>query len=289
MDKDTHNAKIDQATDSRLLRKIDREKGYRKAAEFILLLDREAAGRVLALLNEEEVIGIIQEIAVIRKIDPREAERVLKEYGLDAQPRSASREVAGGLSKAEEILNAAFDKDTARSVLGKVEDRLLPHQFDFLTDVDDEKLATLLADESPQVISLVLTQTAPVIASRLLVKLPQEVQKEVAKRIGKMATVHPEVIRQTADALKKKLFADSDLSTEYIDGKKALREILKRMEVGEERTILNSLAEEKPELAEELEKALFTMDMLMKIPRRQMHLFLRELSDRVIALILKGE
>lgn len=265
------------------------EKGFRKAAQFLLLLEKKAAANVLAHLNEEEVEGIMKEIVAISQISSHEAKRLFAEYGVTPPDEKSDAPVTGGFVKASEMLAAAVGEERSRAILERVEGRLPSGHFDFLKSVDESAILTLLGDESSQVVALVLSQIEPSLASKILVALPQPVQKAVVHRIAKMEKVLPEILRRTADALKKKLFTSQDLSSQHIDGKKTLQNILKHMNFGSEKTIIDSLSEAKPELAQELEKSLFTLDVFYKIPAKQLQIFLRGLSDRSLAMILKGE
>jgi flagellar motor switch protein FliG len=274
-----------------LFRKVDREQGYRKAAEFLLLLEKSRAARVLSLLSEEEVEGIIKEIAGLQNVSPAEAKKIAAEFGLPEAGRQAAGAVPapGGLDAARDMLQAAFGEERMREIIDKIKRQLEPGHFSFLKGLNRDQLVLLFQDESPQVVALVLAQLEPEAASAVIESLSSEKQKDVAKRIAQMDKVLPEVIRRTADTLKKKLFQQSAFSTLYIDGKSALRDIMKHMDFGRERALLDTLSEEKPELAEQLEKELFTMEIFKKLRAKDLQLFLRDVTDRDIAVSLKGE
>jgi len=65
--------------------------------------------------------------------------------------------------------------------------------------------------------------------------------------------------------------------------------ILKNMDYSQDKIILDSIADESPELASELAKKLFTTDILFNIPKRQLQLVFRAFNDKQIALLLKGK
>ena len=58
-----------------------RDKGYSKAARFLMLLGKEEAARVMKHLDEEEVAGITMEISQVDKIEATEATSILEEFG----------------------------------------------------------------------------------------------------------------------------------------------------------------------------------------------------------------
>jgi flagellar motor switch protein FliG len=119
--------------------------------------------------------------------------------------------------------------------------------------------------------------------------MPDELKKQVVTRIARMKQISPEIVQKTADTIRKKLFLTGKITSQKLDGKSALMKILKNMDYSQDRIILDSIADESPELAEELAKNLFDMDMLFKIPKRQLQLVLRAFNDKQIALLLKGK
>lgn len=263
-----------------------RDRGYRKAAEFLLLLGKDEAAKVLKHLTEEEVKGITEEIASIKKIEPREAEKVLQEFGYLAATKDLI--ARGGLEKAKEMLIKAFGEEKGNQLYKKIEMKTVPHPFSFLMDLDMEQVKMLLKDESAPVIAVILPHLKPELASRLLSSLDRELQKEVVLRISKMKHIDPEVLRRVEEALKNKIRMQGEIVTEEVDGKSSLAEILKHMKSSDEKKILSELQEENPELAREIEKKIFTIDIINFISDKDMQKILRDYSERELAMILKG-
>lgn len=270
-----------------LLRKTTSEKGYQKAARFLLLLDKETVKRILSHLSEEEIEGIVKEIINLKEVDSKEASRIIQEFGLKI--KKIEPKIQGGLGKAREVLKTAIGEDAAEKIIKRIEAKLETNYFNFLHDKDAKVITTLLIDEAPHVIALVLTQLKAGQAAQVISNLSVPVQKDVVKRIATMKNVSPEILRTTADALKKKLFSQGELSETQIDGKKVLANIIKHLNLGQEKMIIDSLEESDPALAQEISKVIYTLESLYKIPGRQLQEFLRKLSDRTLALIIKGE
>ncbi|MBN1525618.1 MAG: hypothetical protein JW904_14160 [Spirochaetales bacterium] len=290
MDPEKNTLPSDVLKNNGFLRKIDREKGFRKAAEFLLLLDKEKASKVLHELNENEREGIVQEIISIQKIDTAEAERVLEEFGIiKNKKRQEDLSVKGGIDRAREILTAAIGHEKAEGILDKVSFRMQVNPFDFLNESDENQVTAVLGNESVPVLSLVCAHCDSRLASGIISKLPFEKQIQVVKRIGRLEKLDPAIVRQTADSIKKKLYMTSPITSQTVDGKTALLNILKQMDFGKERLIIDALSEDQPELSQEIEKQLYSMELFLKIPKKQLSMFLRELSDTLFAMMIKGE
>ncbi len=263
-----------------------RDSGYRKAAEFLILLGKEEAAKVLKHMTEEEVRGITREIALIKKIDEKEARKILEEFGYLATTKDLI--ARGGLDKAREILIKAFGEEKGNSIFKKIEMKTVPHPFSFLMDLDFEQVKMLLKDESVPVISVILPHLDPRLASKILSTMEMEKQKEIIRRISRMDKIDPEVLRRTEEALKKKILTQGEIVTEEVNGKESLAEILKYMDYNEGKKILSQLQSEDPEVAREIEKRLFTIDVIHNMQDRDLQRILRDYNERELALIIKG-
>jgi flagellar motor switch protein FliG len=263
-----------------------RDKGYSKAARFLMLLGKEEAARVMKHLDEEEVAGITKEIAQVDKIEATEATNILEEFGylLKTQDLVAR----GGLSMAEAILRKAFDEDKANTLVNKLKNRTAPHPFSFLMDLDFEQVRLLLKDESAPVLTAILPHLSPDRAAEILHSFDEELQLQVVKRMATLKEINPEVLRQAEGALKEKIRAQGQIVTQEIDGQLVLAEILRNMKYANEREIMEQLELSEPALAKEIEKKLLTMDVLLRINDKDLQSVLRDFSDNELALLCKG-
>jgi flagellar motor switch protein FliG len=263
-----------------------RDKGFSKAARFLMLLGKEEAARVMKHLDEEEVAGITTEIARVEKIEAAEATKILEEFGylLKTQDLVAR----GGLAMAESILRKAFDEQKASALIGKLKNRTAPHPFSFLMDLDFEQVRLLLKGESAPVLTAILPHLSPERAAEILHSLDQELQLQVVKRMASLKEINPEVLRQAEGALKEKIRAQGQIVTEEVNGREVLAEILRNMKYASEREIMEQLELAEPELAREIEKKLLTMDVLLRIGDRDLQSLLRDFSDDELALLCKG-
>ncbi len=263
-----------------------RDKGYSKAARFLMLLGKEEAAKVMKHLDEEEVAGITREIAQVDKIESNEAAKILEEFGylLKTQDLVAR----GGVAMAEAILRNAFDDDKATVLINKLKNRTAPHPFSFLMDLDFEQVRLLLKDESAPVLTAILPHLSPDRAAEILLSLDEELQLQIVKRMARLKEISPEVLRQAEGSLKERIRAQGQIVTEEIDGQAVLAEILRNMKYSNEREIIEQLELTDPALAKDIEKKLLTMDVLLRINDKDLQSVLRDFSDNELALLCKG-
>lgn len=265
------------------IKETARDTGFRKAARFLMLLGKEEAARVLRHLSAQEVEGIAKEIARTQNIEQSEAGKILEEFGYIRQTKDLV--TTGGPDKAREMLVASVGETKAEEILARVTRELAPPPFSFLMDVDIHQAIALLRDESPPVIALILAHLEPKFAARVLSSLSREVQKEVVPRIAKLEKIDPDVIRRAEETLRAKLREQGTIVTQEVRGKAVLTEILKYMDHSRENVILSEL---EPNMANEIRKSLFTVDVILRIPNKDLQQALRDYSQSDMALMLKA-
>lgn len=268
------------------LKKTTRDLGYKKAAEFLILIGKDEAAKVMKHLTKDEIEGIMKEVAAIERIDVKSAQRVFQEFGHFL--KTNQRVGIGGIDKAREMLSGVFDDEKVQSILAKIPPVKTAPPFAFLMDVDTNRVIMLLKNESPAVISIILPHLKPMLGSQILSTFPSELQKEIVTRIARLQKIHPEVLQKIEETLKNKIRQHGEIITQEIDGKDTLVEILKHMDVGDEKSILNDLNDVSPELAEEIQEKLFTMDIIQHVPEKELQTMLREYTERELVLVLKG-
>jgi len=261
--------------------------GIEKAAKFLLLLGRDEAANVIRHLKPDEIEKVSREIARIDRIDTVEANEILTEFGWLAKTQAASLE--GGPEIAESMLAAAFGAERAREVFRKaVPESRKP--FSFLNDFDARQLMVLFKDESPQMVAMILPYIDAKLASGVISELAKPVRADVIQRIARLDRSSPDVIERVEAVLRDKAAKIGRVdSGERIDGAAVLAGILKHVDGGLEGTILSGIEEDDPTLSRDIRERLFTADDVMRVADRDMQKGLRDLSERDIALVLKGK
>jgi flagellar motor switch protein FliG len=161
--------------------------------------------------------------------------------------------------------------------------------FQFLHRADPAQLRSFIADEHPQVISLVLAHMTPEKASLVLSGLPSEQQAEVAHRIAVMGRTTPEIIRRVESILERKLSSvlqPSEMSR--VGGLDPLVNIINRSDRSTERQIVEGLESLDAELAEEVRSRMFMFEDIVTLDDRAVQQVLRQVDTSELALALKG-
>ena len=162
--------------------------------------------------------------------------------------------------------------------------------FDFLEEFGAEQKVFLLKDESPAAAALVLARLAPESCAGTLVKFPAAFRLEVIKRIAHQNEVSPEVLRSVAAAVREKArFLGSGGSKDIpVDGMQKLAAILKQGDYLFGSRVIGELETESPGIGKSLRERLYSLDDVLEIFDRQLAEKLKTMTDRAIAVLLKG-
>jgi flagellar motor switch protein FliG len=262
---------------------------YRRVAQFLILVGSDEASKILAELEKEQVEAVSKEIAAIKGITAEEGEAVLEEFrSLLSSPYIYSGSSSGGPEAARRLLYAAFGPEKGEALLTKAVPGVAENPFDFLTDFTGDQLALFFKDETPAAEALVLSRLPSKLSAAALSNTGGERKLEIVRRIARMGQTSPEVLERVAAALKEKArhFGRSDSSE--IDGMGALTAILKSSDLSFGDRLLEELEEQDPALGRSLKEKLYTLEDIAGAEDRPIQEKLTTMSNRDIALLLKG-
>ena len=228
---------------------------------------------------------IVPEIASVRSVSKEEQSVILAEFNSLLEQ---SRE-SGGMNTAREMLEKAYGKKRADEMLQKAVPFGNGKPFDYLSEVDEERIYYLLRDESSGVQAIVISHLEPKKAAKVINQMESDMKKQVVLHLAKMEAVSPEVIKRIDKSLHEKSLRQTSEKSENIDGRNALAEILKRMDSGTEKEILNQLSDGDPALGEDLRTRLFTFDDIVKSDDRFVQEKLREMADAEVVYLIAGK
>ncbi len=271
--------------------------GAEKAAILITLLGEEAASCVLQNLETQEVREITLEIARIDKLEPNEFESVLEEFQTLIE-RSRTVELAGpGLAKrllsrarpgeAEKLLT---ELEPGRPLDGEevLPDIPRPELPESLVVAPFRRLATLLQEEPPQTVALVLSHLPPKKASRILGLFERSAQIDLTQRMAAIHEVRPDVVTRVGRVLEEKLQALCEEPLFPLNGIQSAADTLIGLGRATGQEIIDELGDSEPELAEELRNFLFTFEMLGALTDKDCQEVLKQVERGTLALALKG-
>ncbi|SIS37652.1 flagellar motor switch protein FliG [Salimicrobium flavidum] len=259
--------------------------GKQKAAALLISLGPDVAAQVYKHLSEEEIEQLTLEISSVQKVEGSQKEEILEQFHQIAIAQDYISQ--GGISYAKEVLEKAVGNDEASNILNRLTSSLQVKPFDFARKADPGQILNFIQNEHPQTIALVLSYLDATQAGQILSELPQDAQADIARRIATMDSTSPEVINQVEQVLEKKLSATVTNDYTETGGIEAVVEVLNGVDRSTERTILDSLESQDPELAEEIKKRMFVFEDIVTLDNRGIQRIIREVNNEDLQLSLK--
>jgi flagellar motor switch protein FliG len=260
--------------------------GKEKAAILLISLGPELSAKVLKYLREDQIEELTLEIASMRRIEPEVRDRVMEEFHQLCLAREYIAQ--GGIEYAREVLEQALGTQRALDIINRLTASLQVRPFDFARKMDAAQLLNFIQNEHPQTIALVTAYLQPEQAAAILSALPPEKQIDVAKRMALMDSTSPEIIQQVEHVLERKLSTLTNQEYARAGGVETVVKVLNQVDRGTEKTILEALEREEPQLAEEIKRRLFTFEDIVQLDDRAVMRVLREVDlNRDLPLALK--
>jgi flagellar motor switch protein FliG len=191
----------------------------RKAAVFLASLPEVQAGPLLALLSHGQTVAVTQEMAAVGRPTPEEQVAAIREFAASCGARP----------------------------------------FDFLDACPSDELLSLLDDERPQTIALVLSQLPARQSAEALAVMPADVQAAVVGCLATMTQPSLDVIATVAEAVRRRL--TGPVSVPITRGMANAVKMFGAMRPATERKLLVGIAEADPDLSRAIRLAMFGPDV----------------------------
>lgn len=259
--------------------------GLSKAAILLLAIDEDHASQLLQGLDEDTIAEVTRELASLGPVPMHIRKAVIEEY---YQLVVASRYMDdGGIEYARSLLQASLDPKQADKILSQIQTQVQKTPFNFLQKAESENLLTFIQDEHPQTIALIVGHLPHHKASEILIGLPPQKQLEVVKRIANMDQTNPEVIRSVEQALESRLSNMLTQSAEAVGGVDTVAEILNLADRATEKSIMEGLESEDPDLVEGIRRLMFVFEDIIHVDAKGIQSMLKEVDNEELSLALK--
>lgn len=260
--------------------------GKAKAAILLIFLGPETSGYILQSLSDAEIEILTIEIAKARKITTEEKLSVLFEFEQLMMARKFYSE--GGLEYAKHLLEKTIGPGKALEILAKMGTSLQVQPFEAARTADPTQLATLIQNEHPQTVALILAYLQPEKSAVILQSMTPDTQVEIAKRLALMDRTSPEITREVENYLEERLSSIIGQDFTSVGGIDSLIGVLNAVERATEKNIIETMEVQEPSLAEEVKKRLFVFEDVVLIDDRSLQRLFKEIDMKDLSVALKG-
>ncbi len=257
-----------------------------RAAAVIVSLGKDEAAEVYKYLREEEIEQLSLEVAKLESLAPDDLKEIIDDfYGLCVTQKVISE---GGVDYARDVLEKAFGPQQAANLMERVSKSLRTKAFDFVRKADYKNLLSILQNEHPQTIALILSYARSDQASQIIGELPDETRIEVIERIANLDRASPDVISVVEQTLEKKFGNIVSIDLMELGGVPYVAEIMNSVDRSTEKHIFDELSIKDPELAENIRKLMFVFEDIVYLDDISIQRFLRDIDTKDLAVALKA-
>lgn len=257
-----------------------------KAAAIVVSLGAEKAAQVYKYLSEDEIQKLTIEVAKLGYLPSETTEDILDEFYKNCMMQKVVTE--GGMEYARSVLEKAFGEEVAASLLGKVQKTLKTKAFAFLSKYDDTSIFSILSNERPQTIALVLSYMDSDRAAKIITGLSEERKLSVVEAIARMDSAAPEAMRIVEKEIESKL--SNVMTTDYtkIGGIDYIADVMNYVDRSDEKYIFDELSKKDAELVDEIRKKMFVFEDIVGIDNLSIQRVIREVDQKDLVYALKG-
>src|SRR5690625_2215071 len=180
--------------------------GKQKAAILLISLGPDVSAQIYKHLTDEEIEQLSLEISGVQKVDNELKETIVDQFHQIALAQDYISQ--GGVGYAKTVLEKAFGKQEASSIINRLTSSLQVRPFDFARKADPQQVLNFIINEHPQTIALVLSYLDPEQSGQILSELEDEVQADIASRIATMESTPPDVITEIEQVLERNISRD---------------------------------------------------------------------------------
>jgi flagellar motor switch protein FliG len=263
--------------------------GRQKAAVLMIALGPELSVQTFKHLNEKEIDLLTMEIANFRQVTSEQKEDVMAEFYSMLVAREYISE--GGIGYAKDILEKALGSSRAIGIINRLKANLKQLPFDSARKANPKHLFSIIKDEKPQTIALILAYLDVGNASQILSWLGGEKQVEVTRRLATMEDASPDVLQNIEEFIDDKLSMFNLKTETNVGGIDSVVNVLNQADRSTEKAILQTLESSDPLLAESIRKKMFVFEDIVKLEDRFIQLIIREIDvdDLLISMRVSSE
>ena len=256
-----------------------------KAALLVLSLPEDVSLNLLKELSEEELQKLFSVAREIGPIPEDELERIAEEFVKEFKKLGIT------IKKPDELLENLKSK-LPPSLLSKFRNLLELEDVEKILKeiekVDSKILAGLIRNEHPQTIALFLSQLNPKKAAEIIQNLPDDVEKEVVKRIATLENVNLQYVKELAQILLEELTSMGVKESLKLEGTAIAAELLNSLDKETREVLLQAIGQEDPILEERIREKMFTFEDIRKLSDRDIIEILKIVDKNTLMIALKG-
>lgn len=260
--------------------------GTQKAALLLMTLGESEAAEVLKYMNAKEVQSLGSAMASLSGVSKDQASSVLDFFITDVEDQAAFG--VGTEDYVRNVLTNAFGAKKADTFIDRI---LIGHDvqgLDTLKWMSSADVYDIIDGEHPQIIAIVIAYLESEQAAEIINLLPEEHRADVVMRIARLTDIQQTALAEIENLIAKKSSGSTSTRTEKVGGDKVAANIINALDASKGEEILEKIKEKNEELSVRIQEMMFVFETLLNVDDRGIQSLLREISNDLLVLALKG-
>jgi len=262
------------------------DEGLENAAILMMSLGEEEASEVFKHLSPKEVQKLGEAIARTKAITRERVDEVVDKFTGIAAAHSLLVSDSGDYVKS--VLKRALGDDKAALLIDRILQGGDVSGIESLKWMDPLSVAELLRNEHPQIVAAILVHLDYDQAADVLKHLTERQRNEVMLRVATMEGIQPTALKDLNEVLFKVLAGGDKIRKSSMGGVKTAAEMINLMGTAIEGTVIESIRNHDPELAQKIMDKMFVFDDVIKLDDKAIQLVLKEVASDSLIVALKG-
>lgn len=260
--------------------------GLNDAAIFLMSLGEEEAAEVFKHLSPKEVQKLGETIARTRAVSNDRVTQVMSRFTEAAASQRLLVSDTDNYVRA--VLKRALGDDKASLLIDRILQGGDVSGIESLKWMDPLSIAELLRNEHPQIVAAILVHLEFDQTAGVLKNFTERTRNEVMLRIATLEGIQPTALKDLNEVLYKVLAGGDKIRKTSMGGVKTSAEIINLLGTQLEASVLDSIRDHDPDLAQKIMDKMFIFEDLLKLDGKSVQLILKEVSTDMLVVALKG-
>ena len=260
--------------------------GTEKAALLLMTLGENEAAEVLKFMGTDEVQKLGTAMASLKSVSRNDADRVLDIFIVDVEDQTALG--VDTENYVRKLLGNAFGASKANAFIERIVSGDDAKGLDALKWMSSREVVDIIQDEHPQIIAIVLAFLESSQAAEVIEKLPAELRSEIVMRVSRLTDIQQSALAEIESLIAKKSAVAGRGATRKVGGDKVAASIVNALKPERGEQLLLEIKERNAELSQRIEEMMFVFDTLLMVDDRGIQALLREISNDLLVVALKG-
>jgi flagellar motor switch protein FliG len=260
--------------------------GLQDAAILMMSLGEAEAAEVFKHLSPKEVQKLGEAIAKTKTITRERVDEVVERFTGIAAAHSLLVSDSGDYVRS--VLKRALGDDKATLLIDRILQGGDVSGIESLKWMDPASVAELLRNEHPQIVAAILVHLDFDQAADVLKFFVERQRNEVMLRVATMEGIQPSALKDLNEILFNVLAGGDKVRKSSLGGVKAAAEMINLMGTAIEGTVIESIRNHDPDLAQKIMDKMFVFDDVIKLDDKSIQMVLKEVASDALVVALKG-